>query len=126
MSKSKIPPSPAEAGKPVKNKKKKSGLLGRIIRRFFLVLFTIVILAVGALCLVLNLIFNGPSPAARDVLTMSLIEASATKWVPSLFIGEEAVAQIRTSVDVEMTSQQSDPSLVVVQKDSAVVTDTDE
>ena len=45
--------------------KKKSGLLGRIIRRFFLVLFTIVILAVVALGLVLDLVFNGPSPAAR-------------------------------------------------------------
>ena len=56
-------------GKPAK---KKSGLLGRIVRRFFLVLFTIIILAVVALCLVLNLVFNGPSESARKLLTMSL------------------------------------------------------
>ena len=62
-----------------KKKKKGSGLLGRIIRRFFLVLFTVVILAAAALVLVMNLVFNGPSPAARDVLTLSLTEASATK-----------------------------------------------
>ena len=59
-----------DAGMPSKKKKKKgSGLLGRIIRRFFLVLFTVIILAVAALVLVMNLVFNGPSPAARDVLT---------------------------------------------------------
>ena len=57
-----------------KKKKKGSGLLGRIIRRFFLVLFTVIILAAAALVLVMNLVFNGPSPAARDMLTMTLIE----------------------------------------------------
>ena len=83
-------------------KKKKSGLLGRIIRRFFLLLFTVVLLAFSALCLVMNLVFNGPSQAACEVLTMSLTEASATKWVPALFIGEERVAEIRTSVNQEL------------------------
>ena len=68
-------------------KKKKSGLLGRIVRRFFLLLFTIVILLVAGLALIMNLVFNGPSPAARDKLTMSLIEACATKWVPPFLIG---------------------------------------
>ena len=48
-----------------KKKKKGSGLLGRIVRRFFLMLFTVVILLVVALCMVMNLVFNGPSPAAR-------------------------------------------------------------
>ena len=90
MSKKNMNPTPEnDAGMPPKKKKKGSGLLGRIIRRFFLVLFTVVILAAAALVLVMNLVFNGPSPAARDMLTMTLIEASATKWVPALFIGEE-------------------------------------
>ena len=60
-------------------KKKKGGVFGRIVRRFFLLLFTIIILLVVGLALVMNLVFNGPSPAARDVLTMSLLEPSATK-----------------------------------------------
>ena len=85
-----------------KKKKKGSGLLGRIIRRFFLVVFTVIILAVAALCLVMNLVFNGPSPAARKILTMSLTEASATKWVPGLFMDEETVAEIRKNVDAEL------------------------
>jgi len=57
---------------PAKRKKKKSGLAGRIIRRSLLMFFTILILVVVALVMILNQIFNGPSPAARDTLTMSL------------------------------------------------------
>ncbi len=111
---------------PQKKKKKGSGLLGRIIRRFFLLLFTVIFLAVAALILVMNLIFNGPSPAARDVLTMSLIEASATKWVPALFIGEDTVAEIRTGTDVQLQEEQTDTSKVVIQKYNAISSGSDE
>ncbi|MCI6957117.1 MAG: phosphodiester glycosidase family protein [Candidatus Faecousia sp.] len=103
---------------PAPKKKKKSGLLGRIIRRFFLLLFTVIVLAVAALCLVLNLVFNGPSPAARKILTMSLTEASATKWVPGLFLDEETVAEIRRNVDAELPDEVTDTSQVVIQTGS--------
>ena len=116
----------ASAKQTKKQKKKGSGLLGRIIRRFFLLLFTIVILVLAALVLVMNLVFNGPSPAAREVLTMSLIEASATKWVPALFIGEDAVAEIRASVNAEMESDVTDTSKVVIHKNSAITSASNE
>ena len=103
---------------PAPKKKKRSGLLGRIIRRFFLLLFTVIVLAVAALCLVLNLVFNGPSPAARKILTMSLTEASATKWVPGLFLDEETVAEIRRNVDAELPDEVTDTSQVVIQTGS--------
>ena len=109
-----------------KKKKKGSGLLGRIIRRFFLLLFTVVFLVLAALILVMNLVFNGPSPAAQEVLTMSLIEASATKWVPALFIGEERVAEIRTSVKAGPTQEVSSSTKVVIQKGSAITSNNDE
>ena len=92
---------------PKKKKKKGSGLLGRIVRRFFLLLFTAVLLVFAALVLVMNLVFNGPSIAAQEKLTMTLIEASATKWVPALFIGDERVAEIRTSVKQELPQEVS-------------------
>ena len=115
----------ASAGK--QPKKKKSGLLGRIVRRFFLLLFTVILLAFAALVLVMNLVFNGPSPAARTQLTMSLIEASATKWVPALFIGEEAVAEIRASdKGAELKEEVTDTSQVVINKDSALTSNSDE
>lgn len=129
MNKKNANPIPgAESGAmPPKKKKKGSGLLGRIIRRFFLVLFTVIILAVVALVLVMNLVFNGPSPAARDRLTMSLIEASATKWVPALFIGEDAVTQIRTSsVQDGLEDDVTDITKVVVQANNVITGNTNE
>ena len=110
-----------------KKKKKGGGFLGRLIRRFFLLLFTVIILAAAALVLVMNMIFNGPSLAAQEVLTMSLIEASATKWVPALFIGEERVAEIRTPVQgAELTEEISNATNVVIQKGSALTSNNDE
>ena len=129
MSKKNANPVPgAENGaKPPKKKKKGSGLLGRIIRRFFLVLFTVIILAVAALVLVMNLVFNGPSPAARDVLTMSLIEASATKWVPALFIGEDTVAEIRQEVSsAELDEDVTDVTKVIIQANNVITGQSNE
>ena len=123
------PTSENDAGMPPKKQKKKgSGLLGRIIRRFFLVLFTVIILAVTALVLVMNLVFKGPSPTARDTLTMSLIEASATKWVPALFIGEDTVAEIRTS-KVEcggLEDDVTDTTKVIIQANNVITGDSNE
>ena len=116
--------TPKEAKK--KKKKKGGGFLGRLIRRFFLVLFTVVILAAAALVLVMNMIFNGPSPAMQEVFTMSLIEASATKWVPALFIGEERVAEIRASVQQELPQDVSSSTKVVIQKANALSGNSDE
>ena len=134
MSKKNYTPEPgaeetaAMSAKQSKKKKKKgSGLLGRIVRRFFLLLFTVVFLALAALILVMNLIFNGPSLAAQEVLTMSLIEASATKWVPALFIGEERVAEIRKSTEnAELPQEVSSSTQVVIQKGNAITSNTDE
>ena len=112
--------------KKTKKKKKGGGFLGRLIRRFFLVLFTVVILVAAALLLVMNMVFNGPSPAAQEVLTMSLIEASATKWVPALFIGEERVAEIRQSVNQELPQDVSSSTKVVIQKANAITGNSDE
>lgn len=83
----------ARRKKKQQNKAKAMTLM--ILRRSLLMFFTIVLLLVIGLCLILNLIFNGPAPATRDILTMSLLEASATKWVPALFLGQETVDSIR-------------------------------
>lgn len=108
-------------------KKKGSGLLGRIVRRFFLLLFTVILLSLAALVLVMNLIFKGPSPTAQERLTMSLIEASATKWIPALFIGEERVAEITSAESgSSLTDDVTDTSQVIIQKDSAISASSNE
>lgn len=123
-------PVPSQRGgdsrPPKKKKKKGSGLFGRIVRRFFLVLFTVIALILVAACLALNLIFNGPSPAARDVLTMSLLEPSGTKWIPGLFMDAQTLDSIRTREDSNLTDEFSNTSEIVINKDAAISTGTDE
>lgn len=107
-----------------KKKRKKSGLLGRIVRRFFLVLFTVIVLIIAALSLAANMIFNGPSEAARDVLTMTLTEPSATKWIPGLFMDAETLKSIRDGdKDNSNTDVVSDVTQVVINKNPAVSAD---
>ena len=114
--------------KPKKKKKKKkgSGLLGRIIRRFFLVLFTIILLVLIALVLMMNVIFKGPSDAARSLLTMSLKEPSATKWIPDLFLDEETLNAITNISGETTTADSTDTSLVTINKTGILSGVTDE
>lgn len=99
---------------------------GRVVRYFLrtvlAILSTAAVLAAG-LCLILDEVFNGPSETARNRLTMSLLEASATKWVPAVFIGGETVEQIRAKVAADLPEGQSDPTQVVVRADSSVGSD---
>lgn len=99
-----------------KAKKKSSGLLGRIIRRFFLLLFTVVFLIVAGVALAANLIFNGPSPAMRDILTMTLLEPSATKWIPGLFLGDDLVYEIRNQGEEEKIDDVVDLDQIVINR----------
>ncbi len=91
-----------------------------VFRRILLVFLTTVLLLFGGLCAILAMVFLGPSATARDVLVMSLTEASATKWVPGVFLGEELVEKIRTKDIIELPDEVSDLSTIVVQKDSAI------
>ena len=106
-------------------KKKGNGLLGRLLRRFLLVLAVAVLLLFGDFFLVLNLVFNGPSPTARNQLTMALIEASATKWVPALFIGEDTVAEIRAGVHAELEDALTDTSAVIINRGNQAGSDSE-
>ena len=122
-----VPSQRGGASRPPKKKKKKgSGLFGRIVRRFFLVFFTLIILIVVAACLAANLIFNGPSPAARDILTMTLLEPSGTKWIPGLFMDAETLDSIRARDDSNLKDEFSNTSEIVINKDAAISAGTDE
>ncbi len=122
-----VPSQRGGASKPSKKKKKKgSGLFGRIVRRFFLVLFTVIALILVAACLAANLIFNGPSPAARDILTMTLLEPSGTKWIPGLFVDAQTLDSIRTRDDSNLKDEFSNTSEIVINKDAAISAGTDE
>ena len=86
----------------------------RVILRCLLVLFTLVLIAVVGLWMTLDKIFNGPSESARDILTMSLLEPSATKWIPGLFLGDEKVAEIRARTGTALPGDVSTPSQITI------------
>ena len=109
-----------------KRPKQKSGVVARFLRRFFFVVFAVAIMLVSALLLILNLVFNGPSPTARNYLTMSLIEASATKWVPGLFLDDAVIAEIRDAEDIKLTDDVTDTSAIVINKDALISGENDE
>ena len=117
-----MPQTSAKAGAkeraPRPGRKKKSAV-ARFFRRFFLVIFTVLILAVVALALVMNLVFNGPSTAARDVLTMSLTEGSATKWIPGLFMDESLVEDIRKQSQPSFADDSTDTSQIIIRNDTS-------
>lgn len=98
----------------------KKKIFWMVIRRSLLIFFTMIGLLVLSLCVIMFVVFKGPSPTARDVLTMSLTEASATKWIPGLYLGDELVAQIRTAVAAELPDDVTDTSKVVIAKDNVI------
>ena len=67
-----------------------STIIVRAAFLFFLILF---VAAFGLIAL-LHTLVTGPSETVRDSLVLSATQASATKWVPGLFIGQEAVDEI--------------------------------
>ena len=68
--------------------------VGCVIRRSLLVVGTALLLAVAALFSVVGMLAHGPSETARNKAVMSAMQASATKWVPGLFLSEETVNAI--------------------------------
>ena len=88
-----------------------------VVRRALLVIFTTVLLALLALIFVCNMVFNGPSETARNVLTMSMLESSAMKWCPAMFIGKDTVAQIQAADAMPLPEDISDASGVVINTD---------
>ncbi len=103
---------------------KKARRVLRWLWRTLLAILSVAAVLVAGLCMILDEVFNGPSETARNRLTMSLLEASATKWVPAVFIGADTVDQIQAKVAAGLPDEQSDPTQVVIRADG--IPDSDE
>ncbi|MEE1357420.1 MAG: phosphodiester glycosidase family protein [Clostridia bacterium] len=64
------------------------------IMRSLLVFATLILLLVIGVVSVVATVAHGPSETIRNTLVLSAMQASATKWVPGLFLGDELVADI--------------------------------
>lgn len=95
------------------------GALGRLLRRTLLSIITVAIALSIGLYLVLNLIFNGPSTTARDMLTLSLTEVSSTSWIPGIFLEDALIEQIRSGAASEISADITDPSMITVASDGS-------
>lgn len=85
-----------------------------VVRRTLLVLLTVVLIAVFGLYLVCQQVFNGPSESARDLATMAMLESSAMKWFPAVFIGKDMVDEIQASVSATLPNEVSGSDSVVI------------
>ncbi len=74
-------------------KKVKTALIGKICL-FAGTFLLFVLVCVMVACYVL---LNGPSTTMRDALVLSAKQASATKWIPGLFLDDDLVRQIEES-----------------------------
>ena len=75
-------------------KRKYRGSVARFFRRTALVVFTLaVLLLIGAYTL-LGTVLTGPSPLARDALTVSLMNDPATDWIPGLYLEADLINRI--------------------------------
>ncbi|MBP3580728.1 MAG: phosphodiester glycosidase family protein [Clostridia bacterium] len=110
------------------NEDKKSSLsltASKIIRRILLSIFTVIVCTLIALFTSLYILVNGECQPLRDRLVLSAMQASATKWLPGLFMPQETVDQIVKASYVVNTDVISldEYSSSVSQSDSAITQD---
>ncbi len=92
-----------------KERSKSLKLLWLVVKRTLITLLVVLLFLVGSVYALGLTLANGPSPSLRDMLVLSAKQASATKWLPGLFLDEETIEQIMansekvtvTEIDVE-------------------------
>ncbi len=90
--------------------------LWRVLLRFFACVGTAVVYLVVSVFTLLTIVAKGPSTTMRDALVLSAMQASATKWVPSLFLSDEEVQKIvdgsyvdsKLTIDMNTYTQKED------------------
>lgn len=96
----------------------------RMFLRGIMVFLTVILMLLSTAWLVLDGVFNGPSVAARDVLTRSLSFSSGTYWIPSVFLGEELANQIiSNNPELELPNDKSE---IIIDSEGALNGDNDE
>jgi len=84
---------------------------------FFTILAMVIIFLLGTLFAA----FRGPSPTARDMLTLSMLETSALKFVPVLFLSRPVVDKIVENNSIADTAAIADISLISFRTEEANV-----
>jgi len=116
-----------------KQKKRKSKSGGKhsiktstVILRTLLCFFTFILCLAVALISSLYVIVNGPCEPLRDRLVLSAMQASATKWLPGLFLSDETVDKIVASSFVVNTDVMSLEEYAAISEQSGTQITEDE
>lgn len=72
----------------------------KVVFRLMVLVMLLVVLAVYAVCSVCSTVAKGPSETVRNMLVLTATQASATKWVPGLFLDEKTVEDIKNQSNV--------------------------
>ncbi len=88
-------------------------------RHFLLVLFTLILAVALAVVLAAGQIFVGPSQTASDLLTHTLNESSALKFVPRLFMQDVHVDEALNRNSTKIVEAETDASLITVRARNA-------
>lgn len=122
--------APATTAQPGKKKLSKKAMLARkkrlrkkkirrIVGRIALSIVTLLAVVLGGAYALLSVVFLGPSQTAGDLLTVSLFETSAAKFVPSLFYSQAEIDAIKDRNKVVEPEGETDLSLVTIRKGEA-------
>lgn len=85
----------------------KKSSVGKYIGRGFIAFGAFLGVLLVSVYVALYLVANGPSPTVRNMLVISAKQASATKWMPSLFLSDDEVEKIMadsSKVNVDIMS----------------------
>lgn len=85
-----------------------------IVFRFFLVIFTVVILVISGILGAVLIVEFGPSEKARDLFVVSMMETSAAQFLATSFLGQEKVDEILAANAIQSTDEITDTNLVVI------------
>ena len=86
----------------------------RVLWRCVLSLLTVVVLLLATLLSVLHSAFLGPSQTVGDLLTVTMLETSALKFVPRIYYSEAEVEAILARNQLGDVQEEADTSLIVI------------
>lgn len=82
------------AQRSLRSRSKRKTRVKTIVLRTLLVILTIILVLLFSVIALCKTLVSGPSETVRDLLVLSAMQASATKWIPGLFLDDALVREI--------------------------------
>lgn len=90
-------------------------MVKKIFIRTVIIIATLLIFAIIFLYGVGKIVYKDENPLLTDIVTLSLLETSAAKFVPSIFISQQEIDDIVKNNTVDITTDTTDSSLVSIE-----------